>query len=75
MMGSKTRLKHFVYIVCLQEGSELLRNSLFNIFERNGRFDIGRLVFYIFWVKVWLFQERLVDVDVIPVLFITTLVG
>ena len=41
---SKTRLKHFVYIVCLKEGSELLRNSCCFI-ERNGIFDIGQSFF------------------------------
>ena len=54
MMGSKTRLKHFIYSICLQEESELLRNRFF----KKGLEEL-EIVFDIFLVKVWGFQERL----------------
>jgi hypothetical protein len=43
MMGSKTRLKRFIYILCLQEGKQFSKN-----FERHGRFDIAdRLLYFL----------------------------
>lgn len=45
MMGSKTRLEFFVYIIRLQQGSKLPSNSFFFLKERNGKFDIGQFSF------------------------------
>ena len=42
MLGSKTRLERFVYLVCLKEGSELLSNRFF----KNKSLALRQLCFY-----------------------------
>ena len=46
MMGSNTRLKRFVYIVCLQKGKELLRNSFFKHFWEEWEIRYRKIFFF-----------------------------
>jgi hypothetical protein len=54
MMGSITRLKRCVYIVCLQEGSKLLNNSFFQKFWE----ELEILYIFIFsWSRFGFFKR------------------